>query len=253
MKRGRKMNAILYICHGSRVKEASDQAVSFVRKIMKKVDTPIQEVGFLELSHPTVSQSFEHCVNQGATNIIVIPILLLTAAHAKKDIPDEIAHQQKRFPHVEVKLGRPIGVNDQMVDLLLEKMTETGKLITQEDTVLLIGRGSSDSDVKRDLSLIGEKLKQKAKIKKVEVCFLAAARPTLQEGLKIVQMTGANQVFIIPYLFFTGVLMKKVQAEIQKVKDDHGTKWILCNYLGYHPIIENIIMDQIQQLLDTRH
>ncbi|WP_338469445.1 sirohydrochlorin chelatase [Niallia sp. XMNu-256] len=244
------MNAILYICHGSRVKEATDQAVSFVNKIIKKVDVSIQEIAFIELSQPSIAQGFERCVNQGATNIVVIPVLLLTAAHAKKDIPEELALQQKRFPNVKVKYGHPIGVNDQMVDLLLEKISETGAALQQGDSVLLVGRGSSDPDVKRDLFLIGEKLKQKTKINKVEVCFLAATRPTLQEGLELVQDHHLKHVFVIPYLFFTGILMKTIQAAIGKVKDDRRTTWVLCQYLGFHPIIENIIIGQIYELLE---
>ena len=243
------MNAILYICHGSRVKEASEQAVSFVKQVMKKVEVPIQEMAFLELSEPTISQSFARCVEQGATKIVVIPILLLTAAHAKKDIPEEIQYQQSRYPNIKVKMGSPIGVNDEMVDLLIEKICETEIPVHKEATVLLVGRGSSDPDVKRDLSIIGEKLKHKSKIDTVEICFLAAAKPSLQEGLLSVKSSRTKQVFIIPYLFFTGVLMKKIQASIEKISDSHGPEWILCSYLGYHPIIENIICEQVETLL----
>jgi sirohydrochlorin ferrochelatase len=246
------MNAILYICHGSRVKEASEQAVSFVKQVMNKIEVPIQEMAFLELSEPTISQSFERCVEQGATKIVVIPILLLTAAHAKKDIPEEIRYQQSRFPTVGVKIGSPIGVNDQMVDLLIEKIIETELSVHHEATVLLVGRGSSDPDVKRDLSIIGEKLKNKAKMARVEICFLAAANPTLQEGLLSVKQSGTKQVFIIPYLFFTGILMKKIQNTIEIISDEQGPEWVLCSYLGYHPIIETIICEQIDHLLGEK-
>ena len=62
------MEAVLYICHGSRIREASEQAISFIHQVMKKVNIPIQEIGFLELSEPTIAQSFERCVDKGATN-----------------------------------------------------------------------------------------------------------------------------------------------------------------------------------------
>lgn len=247
------MNAILYICHGSRVKEASEQAVSFVKQVMKKVEVPIQEMAFLELSEPMISQSFARCVEQGATKIIVIPILLLTAAHAKKDIPEEIRLQQIRYPHIKVMIGSPIGVNDRMVDLLIEKISETEISVHKEATVLLVGRGSSDPDVKRDLSIIGEKFKYKSMIDTVEICFLAAENPTLEEGLQTVKGSRTKQVFIIPYLFFTGILMKKIQASIEKISDSHGPEWILCSYLGYHPIIERIICEQVETLLYKAH
>ena len=62
------MKAVLYICHGSRIGEANEQAISFIHQVMKKVDIPIQEIGFLELTEPTIAGSFERCVKKGATN-----------------------------------------------------------------------------------------------------------------------------------------------------------------------------------------
>ncbi|WP_256242424.1 sirohydrochlorin chelatase [Bacillus sp. V3B] len=240
--------AILYICHGSRVSEASEQAVSFIHQVMKKVDSPIQEIGFLELSEPTIAESFERCVKKGATKIIAIPILLLTAAHAKEDIPEELTKLQLDFPYVEVKFGKPIGVNEKMVDLLLEVIAETSIPLKDDATVLLVGRGSSDPDVKRDLTIIGNLLEKRSVIKRVEVCFLTAAEPSFQEGLEWVKQSGSGQVFVIPYLFFTGILMKKIEKSLEEISEDHVTEFILCPYLGYHPIIEEIIHEQIIEL-----
>ena len=84
--------------------------------------------------------------------------------------------------------------------------------------VLLVGRGSSDPDVKRDLTRIGKCLKQRCIIKHVEVCFLTAAEPSFQEGLEGSNESGAEQVFVIPYLFFTGILMKKIEKYIKAGK-----------------------------------
>ena len=52
------MKAVLYICHGSRIREANEQAISFIQQVMKRVDIPIQEIGFLELSEPTIAARF---------------------------------------------------------------------------------------------------------------------------------------------------------------------------------------------------
>jgi sirohydrochlorin ferrochelatase len=242
------MEAVLYICHGSRIREASEQAISFIHQVMKKVNSPIQEIGFLELSEPTIAQSFERCVDKGATKIIVIPILLLTAAHAKIDIPNELTNLQLRFPEVEVKLGQPIGVHEKMIDPLLERLADTKIPIKDDSMVLLVGRGSSDPDVKRDLTRIGEMLKQRCTVKRVEVCFLTAAKPSIQEGLEEANESGAEQVFVIPYLFFTGILMGKIEKYIKQVNMDMRTEWILCRYLGYHQMVEEIIYEQIIEL-----
>lgn len=242
------MDAILYICHGSRVKQAADEAVAFIHKVMQKVDAPIQEIGFLELAEPSISESFERCVEQGATTIIAVPILLLTAAHAKEDIPAELAQLQARNPEIEIKLGSPIGVHEKMINILLERINETSIPIKQNAMVLLVGRGSSDPDVKIDLTMIGKLLEQKSVMKQVEVCFLSAAEPSFEQGLERTKQVEVEQVFVIPYLFFTGILMKKIEKTIHKTSRGNGPDYILCDYLGYHPIIEEILYDQIIEL-----
>jgi len=247
------MKAVMYICHGSRIREASEQAFSFIHQVMEKVDVPIQEIGFLELSEPTISQGFERCVKKGATTIIAIPVLLLTAAHAKVDIPKELAKLQSQFPYVDVKLGQPIGVHEKMVDLLLERIADTNIPLKDDSLVLLVGRGSSDPDVKRDLTVIGKILEQRIAVKRVEVCFLTAANPSFQQGLDWAKKSGYKQVFVIPYLFFTGILMKKIEKMIKEISTgDFESDMILCPYLGYHPIIEEIFYEQIMQLLNKR-
>ncbi len=78
------MKAILYICHGSRLKAAKEEAVAFITSCMNRVEVSIQEICFLELASPTIDEGFRTCVKRGATEIIVIPVFLLAAGHVKK-------------------------------------------------------------------------------------------------------------------------------------------------------------------------
>ncbi len=77
------METILYVGHGSRSREGCEQAISFIKKCMSHNETEIQEYGFLELTSPTIEEAFERCISRGASPIKVIPLLLLTASHAK--------------------------------------------------------------------------------------------------------------------------------------------------------------------------
>ena len=145
------MNAVMYVCHGSRVPAAREQAVAFIEKCMSQSITPIQEYCFLELAAPTIEDAFKSCINKGARTIVVVPVLLLTAAHAKKDIPNELARLGSIFPEVTIKYGDPISVHPKMIEALVERISEIGETTTENSMVLLVGRGSSDPDVKQGL------------------------------------------------------------------------------------------------------
>lgn len=241
------MNAVIYVCHGSRVPSGREQAVNFIKRFMEHRLAPIQEYCFLELAAPTIEDAFVSSINKGASKIIVIPVLLLTAAHAKKDIPNELDRLSARYPDVEVNYGDPIGVHPKMVGPLMERLEETEERLTDHSLVLLVGRGSSDPDVKRDLNRIADIFMESTGISKVKTCFLTVASPSLEEGLEAAVKGGYEKVFIIPYLLFTGMVMKKITRMIET--HPQREKIHLCNYLGYHSCIEDILIEKVSNLL----
>jgi sirohydrochlorin ferrochelatase len=245
------MQAVLYIGHGSRVREANQQAADFLTKSMEAISAPIQEYCFLELAKPTIAEGVARCIEQGASKIAVVPLLLLTAGHAKVDIPEELEKIKKDYPLIEIHYGRPLGVHDSIVDILMERMNEQEIPINKESSVLLVGRGSSDPDSPRDLSIIAEKLKIKGDFYSVSTCFLAAAHPTFQEGLNSVIHSEGRQVVVIPYLLFTGILMKEMEKIIASL-DNNGKEIILCSYLGYHKNLQTILADRVQEVINKK-
>ncbi|TYR78750.1 sirohydrochlorin chelatase [Priestia megaterium] len=245
------MDAVLYICHGSRIKEGCTQAIEFIERCKKTIDIPIQELCFLELAPPTIEQGFERCIKQGATRIAVVPVLLLTATHAKKDIPEEIQKVHRHYPQVEVVYGEPFGVDNKIVDILMERIHQTNVSKDKDAMVLLVGRGSSDPMVKQDLNEIADRLRKKAKFQRVETCYLAATKPTLTDGLKQAQETAHTQVFVLPYLLFTGVLMNEIKEQLAKLGTTNQ-QFILTDYLGYHDGLAQILKLRVHQLLSDK-
>jgi sirohydrochlorin ferrochelatase len=239
------MQAVLYICHGSRVKEACEQARFFVSQAMADIDVPIQEVCFLELAEPSIEAGLRVCVERGATRVAAVPILLLTAAHAKEDIPNELAEVKQNYPDVTLTYGEPFGVHDEIVSILLERIGR--ERIAEDAMVLLVGRGSSDPDVKRDMGNIASRLQHTYPFQKVDICFLAAAEPSFEQGLEMALASGHKQVFVVPYLLFTGILMKKMERTIKKL--GRG-ELILCDYLGYHPNLRKVLATRVQEAME---
>jgi sirohydrochlorin ferrochelatase len=237
------MEALLFICHGSRVKKASDEAMQFVETCMSSItDVLIKEICFLELADPSIEEGIEACVRQGATSIAVVPVLLLTAVHAKKDIPEELYRVGKKYPNVRITYGRPFGVHETIIPILEERIH--AEVSSADDAVvLLVGRGSSDLDVKRDLGEIASMLPYD----RVETCYLAAATPRFEEKLAEVASSG-KQVIVVPYLLFTGLLMKGMEREVRQYENV-----VLCQYLGYHPALQEILVERAREVLFVEH
>ncbi|MCR8847353.1 sirohydrochlorin chelatase [Rossellomorea sp. SC111] len=236
--------AVLYVCHGSRLVKAREEAVAFIKRCQEHVEADIQEISFLELASPSIEEGFRSCVDRGATHLTVVPLLLLTAVHAKKDIPDEIQRCKGLYPHIKVKYGRPIGVHDRMVESVINKIEEAAPLHSLT-TVILIGRGSSDPDVKRDFGAIAELFHRKTGISEVRTCYLTASSPSFKETLESLKNTDGNVVFL-PYLLFTGLLMKGIEKEIRRINNKHI---LLANYLGYDPLVMQAFLERVNESL----
>lgn len=238
------MQAILYIAHGSRVKAGVEQAVSFLQRVQQEVDTPIQEICFLELAQPTIAQGIESCVQRGATAIAIVPILLLAAKHAKEDIPEELEQEKLKYPNIRFTYGEPLGVHELLIDTLQARIVEA-QLSTEGARVLLIGRGSSDPAVKQDLATIAARLRDKYSYAVVDTCFLYGTGPTFEEWLQQGRHMQ-SRVFIVPYLLFTGLLRQGITKRLVGYED---TNIVLCESLGYDDNVKRVLLERIHEVL----
>ena len=242
------MQAVLYVSHGSRVKETRDEAMAFMEQVHQKVDVTLHETCFLELASPDIGEGIDSLVEQGATAIAVVPVLLLSAGHYYEDIPDEVKKTALRYPDIRFTYGQPLGVQDRLVEILAQRLQETAVERLPEAKILLVGRGGKSSEITRSVEEIAAKLAVTANVPNVEVCYLAAAAPSFDEGLQASINSGSQQIFVVPYLWFTGLLVKSMQKKINALSSDEQ-QIILCGYLGDHPSMVDALAERTQEAL----
>lgn len=245
------MKALLFICHGTRLAKGRIEAEEFVKLCMSQVDVPIKEICFLELAEPSIAQGFERCVQKGATNISVIPVFLLSANHIKIDIPKELQHLQNKFPGVDINYGRAFGVHDAISHLLWEKITKSAVNLRRNTQILLVGRGSTDQDVKRDLEAIASNVQNHYGIPSIQACFLTGSEPSFEEALWS-SSESYEQVIVVPYLLFSGLLINGMKHTITRYQQQTTQNVTLCDTLGYHPILKDVLLTRIHETLETK-
>lgn len=237
------MKAILYIGHGTRSKKGAGEAIAFVQRVMPRIDIPIQEVSFLELTDPSIAEGFARCVERGAEEISVVPLFLLAAGHIKHDIPMILTSLQEKYPYIRIDVKDPFGVQESMLDGIAELVLDNIGGVKSQDRLLIVGRGSSDPVIKSDFAAISEGLKMRLGIDHVSVCFLAAAKPTLDEGLEAIAQNACSRVIVVPYLLFSGLLFAEISQKISRLKK-HGLDIIHTSPLSSHQIIEDIVISR---------
>lgn len=246
------MQAVLYVSHGTRCQEGQAQVAEFMAYSMPEINVPIQEYGFLELAKPTIEDGILRCIERGATKIVVVPLLLFLAGHAKHDIPKHISEMQKKFPKLTFSYGKPLGVHDAMIDILIDRMLKKQSEIKKTARILIVGRGSSDPDTKRYFHEIEKRLKRKISVSKISTCYLAACEPNVETGIaSVLQDEDAEQIFIVPYLLFTGILMKSLERMVSKLPNVNQ-KLFLCRQLHFHPNLVSLLNERVHEALEKR-
>ncbi|UQZ85782.1 Sirohydrochlorin cobaltochelatase [Paenibacillus konkukensis] len=252
------MNAVLFVGHGSKDAEGNEEVREFVRTIAGEMDQQLVETCFLEFESPTIAQGIERCVRQGASQIAIVPITLFSAGHAKIHIPAAIDEAKLRYPSVQFTYGRPIGVHEQVLDILASRLESAGAAAGLELTgspelepelehtaVLVVGRGSSDADANSDLFKISRLFWEKLKVKWVETAFIGVTAPLVDEGIERCLKLGARRVVILPYFLFTGVLIKRMEAMLTQFSEKYpGHQFMLADYFGFHPNLRHILRER---------
>lgn len=240
------MRAVIYVSHGSRLKEAQAQVAEFMESCMSAIDVPIQEYCFLELAAPSLKEGVERCIERGAMKIAIAPLLLLLTGHAKRDIPQQVKRLQTEYPNVIFTYGQPLGVQDAIMDIVVERMLEQQATIEKDARILLVGRGSSDPDTKLYFQEIEQRLKRKTGVSNITTCYLAACQPDLETGLATVIDSHAQQIFVVPYLLFTGILMQRLERRMMQLANFNRTIF-LCKHLHFHKNIVNVLAERVRE------
>lgn len=235
--------AILYVGHGTRSKKGAEEAKEFLGRVIGRVDAPIQEISFLELTEPYIPEGFERCMAKGATEITVVPIFLLTAGHIKEDIPEALEPLRVKYPEVCVEIAPAFGVQERIVEAISELVRAAVGKVDAADSILLVGRGSSDPAIHEAFAEIKTGLGLRLGVSRIEVCFLAATTPLFAEGIEEISSHAGGRVLVVPYLLFAGLLLSEVEREV-RIRRRAGQDIWLMEPLSRHGVIQDIVVER---------
>ena len=97
------------------------------QRLKEKYSHPIVEICFMSRLGPHFPEIFEKCVRMGATKVLVIPYFLHFGLHIILDIPEMMQEEANKFPDVELILGKGLGFDETLVDLVESSIRKSGQ------------------------------------------------------------------------------------------------------------------------------
>lgn len=245
------MKAVLFVGHGSRDPQGNDQVRLFIQSLVKELNTSIHyETCFLEFEQPDVVRGLRTCISKGATEIAVIPLMLFAAGHSKIHIPACIDEVRSEFPDVKIEYGKSLGVHDALIQACEERVRQAGFTKSEDTAVILLGRGGSDPDANSDLYKTARLLSERLEVV-VEPSFMGVTTPLIADTVARTSKLGYQNVFILPYFLFTGILIKRLEKLNEGFNNEYDAmQSTLCNYLGFHDKLKEVVKERIAETFD---
>lgn len=258
---------LLLVGHGTRDERGLAEFGEMARQVAALATDFQIEPCFLELAQPDIPAAIGRLVERGVRQIIVSPLILFAAGHAKRDIPQAVEEalrvqgsgyrvQQPPAPPgvvdstLAVVYLAALECNQRILDLSRQRFDEalagTRPVDVADTLLLLVARGSSSPEATAMMHRFAELRSKATAAARVEACFVVKARPSLEESLAQAARSGFRRIVVQPHLLFTGQVLEEVRRAVSAASasnnDAERCEWIVTQHLGPSPLVAEAII-----------
>jgi sirohydrochlorin cobaltochelatase len=215
---------LLLVGHGTRDATGVAAYLDFVARVQTMLRPRDVDVsgGFIELSAPPLKDAVEDLVGAGHRHLAAVPLVLVSAGHAKGDIPGAMRREQTRHVGLTYAYGRPLGPHPTLLDAVAARVDEALAGRPRAGTaVVLVGRGSTDPDANAEVHKVARLLWEGRGYDFVETAFVSLAWPGVPDALERARRLGARRIVVAPYFLFPGVLPDRVAHQTAGFGEGH--------------------------------
>jgi cobalt/nickel transport system ATP-binding protein len=241
---------MLVVGHGSRDADGVEEFWALAETIRGAAGELMTGFGFIELASPSVDEAIDALVAQGATEIVSVPLVLLSAGHLKNDGPAALARARSRHPEVHFHLARDLGIEPRVLEIAADRIRDAaGAADPDQLGVALIGRGSSDPDACADLWKVGRLLADGRGLGMVEPGFASVASPPVAQALQRLRLLGAGTAVVAPFFLFPGVLLNRIYAEAADWAQAHPEMEVRgAAHFGADPRLAHLVLERYREV-----
>ncbi|MDQ1498879.1 MAG: sirohydrochlorin cobaltochelatase [Actinomycetota bacterium] len=235
---------LLLVGHGSRSDEGAAEMLAIARLVGAALPEVAVDVGFLEMTDPPAGPVLDRLAAAGCGRVVVLPVVLLGAGHAKSDVPAIVLEGRRRHPDLHVHFGSPLGISRDLVGLLGGALTAAGG---QGLPLLLVARGTSDPDANGDAHKVTRLLGEWVGAPFVHTAFTGVTTPLVPAGLEVFARLGYRRLAVAFWFLCTGVLVERARAEIAAFSAATGVEVVDAGHLGPDPRVVPAILERYEE------
>jgi sirohydrochlorin ferrochelatase len=230
--------ALVALAHGSRDPRSAATIKALVDEVKAIRPDLTIERAFLDLSRPSFDTVVDRLVRKGHEEIVVVPMLLTQAFHAKVDVPQAIKEAAERHPGLKITTSAILGLESFFLEILDIRMREALKAarVRELDALVLAGAGSSDPVANQAVARLARLWGTRHKLP-VTAAFASAAPPTTGEAVRAFRSEGRRHIAVASLFLAPGLLpdrAKELALEAGAVA--------VSDPLGAHPELARVVL-----------
>ena len=230
--------ALVALAHGSRDPRSAATVKALVEEVRRMRPDLRIEQAFLDLSKPSFTTTVDKLVRAGYDEIVVVPLLLTEAYHAKVDVPEAVAEAMSRHAGLQIRATSVLGLETSFLDVLDIRMREALKdaRVRELDALVLAAAGSSDPLANQSVARLARLWGTRHKLP-VKAAFASAAPPATGEAVRQFRNQGRRHIAVASLFLAPGFLPDRA-AELAH----EAGAVAVSEPLGAHPEVARTIL-----------
>ncbi|MEP7091688.1 MAG: sirohydrochlorin chelatase [Nocardioidaceae bacterium] len=199
--------ALVALAHGSRDPRSAETIKSLVGEVRSMRPDLRVEPAFLELARPSFDTVVDRLVKAGYDEIVVVPLLLTEAYHAKVDVPRAIAEATTRHPQLRVRATHVLGLEPVFLEVLDRRLRAalSGARVRELDALVLAAAGSSDHLANQAVARLARLWGSRHRLPTV-AAYASAAPPATGEAVRQFRAEGRRHIAVGSLFLAPGLL-----------------------------------------------
>lgn len=230
--------ALIALAHGSRDPRSAQTITALVDEVKAMRPDLRIEAAFLELSAPSFDSVVDRLVADGYDEIVVVPLLLTEAYHARIDVPSVLAAAMDRHEGLRIHASRILGMEAAFLEVLDIRMRAALKRarVRELDALVVVGAGSSDPLANQSVARLARQWGARHKLP-VVAAFASAAPPASGEAVRAFRAEGRRHIAVASLFLAPGLLPSRAE----ELALEAGAVAV-SDPLGAHPILARTVL-----------
>jgi sirohydrochlorin ferrochelatase len=189
--------ALVALAHGSRDPRSAATVRALVDEVRRMRPDLRIEPAFLDLAEPSFGTVVDRLVRAGYDEIVVVPLLLTEAYHAKVDVPAAVAEATARHEGLRIRATTVLGLETAFLDVLDRRLRESlsDARVRELDALVLAAAGTTDALACQSINRLARLWGARHRLPTV-AAFASASPPATGEAVRAFRAQGRRHIAV---------------------------------------------------------